>query len=136
MSRLLFLIVLLISCTREYSVETSVNGYDTTLFGTGNESYFLKMPARLVGQKANIKFFVTLYSGLCDSIGRNDDIIQLPFHGLFMKYKGNPVLKNELTLHGSIIVPDTLVYYSTTYYVWNSLPVFRDTIKITINGNQ
>lgn len=125
MSRLLFLIVLLISCTKEYSVETSVNGYDTTLFGTGNDSWKIKVPDNLVGQKATVSFYVTLYSTKVDSIGRNDYIKELDFDSIpLMNFIKNPVLKDSLRLHGTIILPDTIYYYTTTYFVpfyyWNA----------------
>jgi hypothetical protein len=142
-TRILFLIVLLISCTKEYSVETNANGYDFTLTGTGNGSYQIAVPGSLIGKKATVNFYVTLYSSKVEAIGRNDYVSEILFDttGL-MKFTGNPVLKDSLILSGTILLPDTLFYFTTTYYVpfgyWNAYdsltwPQFRDTITIKIN---
>jgi hypothetical protein len=134
------LIVLFISCTKEYSRETNVNAqtnYDTTLTGSGNNTWILKIPDSLVGRESTIKFYVTLYSTKTDSIGRNDYISELLMNHIVKKYSGNPVLKNQLTLNGNIFLPDTLKYYTTTFWYGSYLQhlTFRDTIKITITQN-
>lgn len=132
---IIWTLIVLFSC-KEYSNEDVVNpGFDTTLIGNGNNSYFLKMPLRYVGKLATINFFVTLYSEKEDSIGRNDFIYQLPMNRMIKKYSGNPVYEDTLTIHGMIIIPDTLQYYTTSYYVGNNTPnpKMMDTIKITIH---
>jgi hypothetical protein len=132
--RYLLLIVLFSSCLKEYSRETNVNVYDTTLFGNGDETYWLKMPQNLTGQKVSISFYITLYSSQTDSIGRNDYIKELPFHMLKKKYTGNPVYKNQLTLSGTIVLPGSLFYVETTYYTSGVMPVFTDTVRIEIKN--
>jgi hypothetical protein len=130
--RKLIVLFFILSCSKEYSVETNGNQYVKQLTGNGNNSYKIPIPKDLIGKSANVSFTITIYSSFVDSIGRNDYIKQLEMSRLYKKYSGNPVYKNKLVLSGKIILPDTLNYFTTTYYAGNIAPIIQDTIMVNI----